>query len=41
MKLYLTYDEEIGFSGTYDLVKQDEQFPEVMIFGDPTANKAL
>ena len=41
MKLYLTYDEEIGFSGTYDLVKQDEHFPEVMIFGEPTANKVL
>ena len=41
MKVYLTYDEEIGFSGTYDLVKQDETFPEVMIFGEPTDNKVL
>lgn len=41
MKLYLTYDEEIGFSGTYDLVKNGEQFPDVMIFGEPTDNKAL
>ena len=41
MKVYLTYDEEIGFSGTYDLIKQDEKFPDVMIFGEPTNNKVL
>ncbi len=41
MKMYLTYDEEIGFSGTYDLIKRNEMFPEVMIFGEPTDNKAL
>ncbi len=41
VKIYLTYDEEIGFSGIYDLVKGNEQFPETMIFGEPTNNKAL
>ncbi len=41
MKLYFTYDEEIGFGGTYELVKNKEQFPEVMIFGEPTNNEAL
>lgn len=41
MKIYLTYDEEIGFSGTNDLLKQNEKFPECMIFGEPTDNKVL
>lgn len=41
MKLYFTYDEEIGFGGTYELIKNKEQFPEVMIFGEPTNNEAL
>lgn len=41
MKLYFTYDEEIGFGGTYDLVKSKEDFPEVMIFGEPTNNEIL
>ena len=33
MKVYLTYDEEIGFSGTYSLNKNNEKFPDNMIFG--------
>ncbi len=41
MKLYFTYDEEIGFGGTYELVGNKEEFPEVMIFGEPTNNEAL
>ena len=41
MKVYFTYDEEIGFSGVYELVKQGENFPETMIFGEPTNNKLL
>lgn len=41
MKLYFTYDEEIGFSGTYDLVKAKEKFPATMIFGEPTNNMVL
>ncbi len=41
MKLYLTYDEEIGFSGTNDLIREKEEFPECMIFGEPTDNKIL
>ena len=28
MKLYFTYDEEIGFGGIYDIVKKKEVFPE-------------
>lgn len=41
MKLYFTYDEEIGFSGIYDIVKTNEKFPDVMIFGEPTNNEML
>lgn len=41
MKLYFTYDEEIGFGGIYELVKNNENFPEFMIFGEPTNNKLL
>lgn len=41
MKFYLTFDEEIGFSGTYNLIAQKEKFPDVMILGEPTDNKVL
>lgn len=41
MKLYFTYDEEIGFGGIYDIVKKKELFPEIMIFGEPTNNEIL
>ena len=41
IKLYFTYDEEIGFGGTYELVENNENFPEFMIFGEPTDNEIL
>jgi len=41
IKLYFTYDEEIGFGGIYDIVKLNEKFPEFMIFGEPTNNEIL
>ncbi|MBR6504825.1 MAG: M20/M25/M40 family metallo-hydrolase [Clostridia bacterium] len=41
VKLYFTYDEEIGFSGIYDIIDKKEKFPEIMIFGEPTYNKML
>ena len=41
MKLYLTYDEEIGFTGIYDIINTKEKFPETMIFGEPTNNEIL
>lgn len=41
IKLYFTYDEEIGFGGIYDIVNSGEKFPEVMIFGEPTNNEML
>ena len=31
IKAYFTYDEEIGFSGMYDIVNSNEEFPELMI----------
>lgn len=39
IKLYFTYDEEIDFGGIYDLVNSKEEFPDVMIFGEPTYNE--
>ena len=39
MKLYFTYDEEIGFKGINELVKNNEKFPEFMIFGETTNNE--
>ena len=41
MKVYFKYDEEIGFGGVYEIVNSKEQFPEVMIFGEPTNNEIL
>ena len=41
MKLYFTYDEEIGFGGVYELVNNNEKFPQVMIFGETTNNEIL
>lgn len=41
IKLYFTYDEEIGFNGIYDIVNSREEFPETMIFGEPTDNQIL
>ena len=41
IKLYFTYDEEIGFGGIYDIVETNEKFPEIMIFGEPTNNEIL
>ena len=41
IKLYFTYDEEIGFRGIYDIVNSGEKFPDFMIFGEPTNNEIL
>ena len=41
LKLYFTYDEEIGFGGINDIVENNEKFPEYMIFGEPTNNEVL
>lgn len=41
MKLYFTYDEEIGFNGINEVVRNNEKFPKLMIFGEPTNNELL
>ena len=41
VKLYFTYDEEIGFGGINDLINKNEAFPNTIIFGEPTDNEIL
>lgn len=41
IKLYFTYDEEIGFKGINNILNTKEKFPEIMIFGEPTNNEIL
>lgn len=41
IKLYFTYDEEIFFGGIHDIIKINEKFPQIMIFGEPTNNQIL
>lgn len=41
MKIYITYDEEIGFGGIHDILDLKEKFPKTMIFGEPTDNELL
>lgn len=38
IKVYITYDEEIGFSGVKEIIKSADTIPEYMIFGEPTNN---
>ena len=40
IKLYFTYDEEIGFSGIRELVDK-VSFPKYMIIGEPTYNEII
>ena len=41
IKVYITYDEEIAFSGIKDILKNHEQFPEYIIVGEPTDNQTI
>ena len=41
IKLYFTYDEEIDFGGINELINNRCEFPELMIFGEPTNNEIL
>ena len=41
LKLYFTYAEETTFEGMYDVLKEEKEFPELMIFGEPTNNEIL
>ena len=38
IKVIITYDEEIGFKGIYEVVNDKVKLPEYMIFGEPTNN---
>ena len=41
MNVYFTYAEETTFEGMYDVLKEEKEFPEIMIFGEPTNNEIL
>ena len=41
IKVYITYDEEIAFSGIKEILKNQEQFPEYIIVGEPTDNQTI
>ena len=41
IKLFFTYDEEIGFSGINELVDKKIDFPKYMIIGEPTNNELI
>lgn len=41
IKLYFTYDEEIGFSGIKDVINYEKNFPKKMIIGEPTNNEII
>ncbi len=41
VKLYFTYDEEIGFSGIKDIINYEKNFPKEMIIGEPTNNEII
>lgn len=41
IKLYFTYDEEIGFSGINDVVNYEKKFPNTIIVGEPTNNEMV
>lgn len=41
IKLYFTYDEEIGFSGIKNVVKYEKNFPPKILIGEPTDNEII
>ena len=41
IKFYLTYDEEVGFSGIKEILKYEKDFPKVMVIGEPTNNEIM
>ncbi len=41
IKLFFTFDEEIGFSGITELIKSEMKFPNYMIIGEPTNNEIV
>ena len=41
VKLYFTYDEEIGFLGIKELVDNNIAFPNTIVIGEPTNNEII
>lgn len=41
IKFYITYDEEIGFSGIKEVVEFEEKYPKTIIIGEPTNNEFI
>ena len=41
MKVYFTYAEETTFKGMKEILEYEKNFPETMIFGEPTNNEIL
>lgn len=41
IKLFFTYDEEIGFSGIKELLDKEIEFPKNLIVGEPTNNEII
>lgn len=41
IKLYFTYDEEIGFVGIKEVINYEKKFPKTMIIGEPTNNEIV
>ncbi len=41
LKLFFTFDEEIGFGGVLELVSNNTAFPDLMIVGEPTDNQVI
>ena len=41
IKLFFTYDEEIGFSGINELINNKTRFPNNMLIGEPTNNEII
>lgn len=41
IKFYITYDEEIGFSGIKEVVEFEKNFPQTIIVGEPTNNEFI
>lgn len=39
--VYLTYDEEVGFSGIKNLLEKCDVYPSLMIIGEPTDNEII
>ena len=41
IKIIITYDEEIGFKGIYEVINSNITLPEYLIIGEPTNNEIM